>query len=191
LICYASEDTCRTSGRVQTRNNDNGDRLGVDSVDEGGQAGGAGPDKVLKLVAALEGNERGHSTDADLLGDVGLFVDVDLVELKVAVLFGELLEDGGDDLAGAAPGRPEVKDGDLVLLDDLVELVERVDYGDFAAHGGCGVVVGSGGEGPDGRWKDREGFIAAIGPSAPSLVMSHVRALTIPSAYCIRVETER
>lgn len=59
-----------------------------------------------------------HRAHADLLRDVLRLVDVDLVERDLlAELLGELLEDGRDDLARAAPGRPEVNDDRLVAVD--------------------------------------------------------------------------
>lgn len=50
---------------------------------------GVGADDLTDLVAALEEQEGGHGTDAELLGDVGDLVDVELVELGVGVGLGE------------------------------------------------------------------------------------------------------
>lgn len=58
-----------------------------------------------------------YRTDADLLRDLLLLVNVDLIELQVGELVGQLLENWRDDLAGAAPSRPEVKNGDLFAVD--------------------------------------------------------------------------
>lgn len=97
---------------------------------------GVRTDELLNLVTALEDEEGGHlikdtcqrpsmdgeaaictyRTDADLLGDVRLLVDVDLVELGALELLGQLLEDGRDLLAWAAPGRPEVEHGRRILV---------------------------------------------------------------------------
>jgi len=48
---------------------------------------------------------------------VRLIVDIDFVEGDTSELFGELLEDRGDEPAGAAPGCPKVEYGVLVLVD--------------------------------------------------------------------------
>lgn len=56
-----------------------------------------------------------YRTDADLLADLLSGIDVHLVEVDVRELLGELLEDGADDLAWAAPLCPEVEDRVLVL----------------------------------------------------------------------------
>ena len=50
-----------------------------------------------------------HRTDAHLLCNVAGLVNVDLVEVDGVGVVGELLEDGRDLLARAAPGRPEVE----------------------------------------------------------------------------------
>lgn len=50
---------------------------------------GVGADDLTDLLAALEEQEGGHGTDAELLGDVGDLVDVELVELGVGVGLGE------------------------------------------------------------------------------------------------------
>lgn len=117
---------------------------------------GVGTDDLLDLVAALEDDEGGHGADADLLGDLGLLVDVDLEEVDLLAGGGvrDLLEDGADGLAGAAPGRPEVDDGGLLAVDDLLELLVAGDCGDTHL-GGCGVeeagLLRDAGEGRLGR----------------------------------------
>jgi hypothetical protein len=47
---------------------------------------GVGADDGLDLGALLEEDEGGHGADAQLLGDVGDFVDVDFVEAYVFVI---------------------------------------------------------------------------------------------------------
>ena len=58
-----------------------------------------------------------HSAHADLLRNVLRLVNVDLVKVRVGVLLGELLEDGRDHPARAAPRRPEVENGGTVAVD--------------------------------------------------------------------------
>ena len=59
--------------------------------------------------------------------ELGLLVDVDLDDAKlVAPLVCDLIEDGGDGTAGAAPLRPEVDDDRGLALENLgVELSGR------------------------------------------------------------------
>ena len=67
----------------------------------------------MTMRSMTDQEKRTHRADADLLGDLGLLVDVDLVELDARDLLRELLEDRRDHAAGTAPGRPKVKYGDL------------------------------------------------------------------------------
>jgi len=74
-------------------------------------------DDLADLLAVLEEHERGHGADAELLGDVGDLVDVNLVEVDLVLellRFGELDEFGRDDLAGAAPGGEAVDHDEFV-----------------------------------------------------------------------------
>ena len=64
-----------------------------------------------------------------------VLVDVELHDLQVLALAGDLLEHGRDDAARAAPGRPEVDEDRLVGLDDLGLEVGVGDFGDGAGHG--------------------------------------------------------
>lgn len=50
---------------------------------------GVGANDLTDLLTALEEQEGGHGADAELLGDVGNLVDVELVELGVGVVLGE------------------------------------------------------------------------------------------------------
>jgi len=57
---------------------------------DGGLEGlGVGTDNLSNLLAVLEEQEGGHGTDAELLGDLGELVDVDLEEACLSVLVGE------------------------------------------------------------------------------------------------------
>lgn len=80
-----------------------------DAFDEG--VFGLHTDDAVDLFAVLEEHEHGDGTDAELRGEVGTFVDIDLADFKGAALFGgELLEDGGKHAAWATPFGPEVDD---------------------------------------------------------------------------------
>lgn len=50
---------------------------------------GVGTDDLTDLLTALEQQEGRHGADAELLGNVGNIVDVELVELGVGVGLGE------------------------------------------------------------------------------------------------------
>ena len=49
------------------------------------------------------------------MSDIGDFIDVDLVECSLGVLFAIFGDDGGDDLAGAAPDGEAIEDDELVF----------------------------------------------------------------------------
>ena len=70
-----------------------------------------------QLARAHTLEKRTYGTDGNLLRDLGLVVDVDLVELCALDLAGELLEEGRDHAARATPRRPEVNEDGLVLPD--------------------------------------------------------------------------
>lgn len=103
---------------------------GLGLLNERLESGGVGTGDIALLLAVLEEEESGHRSDADFLGDLGLGVDIHLVELDVRVVVREPLKDGGDGLAGTAPGRPEVNHNGLSAVDDGPELFEGVDGGD-------------------------------------------------------------
>lgn len=112
-----------------------------------------GADHLCDLLAALEEQEGGHGAYAQLGGDLGQLVDVDLVELGGGVLLGELLDLGGDGLAGTAP-RGEAVDHDELLAGNcglIGGLAARGCQfsGSFSAlffpKGGGGVIWGGGG----------------------------------------------
>lgn len=81
-----------------------------------------GTTNSLNFLALLEEEEGGHSRDAVLSSDLGQLVDVDLEELDVLVLVAQVLDLGGDGLAGATPLGEEV-DEDGVVLDGCVEFL--------------------------------------------------------------------
>lgn len=90
-----------------------------------------GTDDLADLFAVLEEHKGGHGADAELLGDVGDLVDVDLVKVDLVLELGRLgeLDDlGGDDLARSAPGREAVDDDELAGAG----LVDRGLEGGFA-----------------------------------------------------------
>lgn len=83
---------------------------------------------LFDLLAVLEKHESGHSADSDLSSDIGDLVDVDLEELDTLGEFlGVGVNLGGNDLTGSAPGGVEVDDGNLVLGNGGVELVDARD----------------------------------------------------------------
>ena len=66
-------------------------------------------------------------------GGLLVLVDVELDDLQVVALAGDLLEDRGDDAARTAPRRPEVHQHGLVGLDDLGLEVRVGDFVDVPA----------------------------------------------------------
>lgn len=105
---------------VISQNPDEPTRLSNQRLDTSLEGGRVGTDDVLDLFAALEQNESGHGTDAQLGRDVAQLVDVDLIELGLAVGIAELLDLGGDGLARPAPGCEAVENDGLLGVDDLL-----------------------------------------------------------------------
>lgn len=60
-------------------------RLRLELLDHALDGGRVGTRDVVGLLAALEEGEGGHGADAELLGEVGQGVDVELVEAHIAV----------------------------------------------------------------------------------------------------------
>lgn len=63
-------------------------------LDSGLEGSGVGTNNGSDLLAVLEEDESGHGADAELLGDLGNLVDIDLVEAGAGVgrghpIFGE------------------------------------------------------------------------------------------------------
>jgi hypothetical protein len=71
---------------------------------------------TLALVVEVEGR---HSRDAVLSSDGSKLVNVDLVEVNAGVGVAQLLEEGGDGLAGTAPCGEEVDDDGALGVCDL------------------------------------------------------------------------
>lgn len=80
---------------------------------------GVGTTDDLDLLAVKEEEEGRHSGDAVLSGDIGEFIDVDLVELDVLVGLAELLNGGGDGLARTTPVGEEVDNNGLLGVGNL------------------------------------------------------------------------
>ena len=97
------------------------------------QCGGLGRRQVARLVALFEEEEGGDGADAKLKGQVGHLVGV---ETRKGVLFGEaerggeLVEEGRDGLARAAPDGVGLQSDVGRLLDKLVELGLGLDVDD-------------------------------------------------------------
>ena len=83
---------------------------------------------------------------ADTAGAATLrhLVDVHFREERVGAALGELVEDGRDALAGAAPGRAEVHSASsLLLLAEQLQLVERRRRRDGVARASSNVEAGA------------------------------------------------
>lgn len=100
---------------------------------EGLETGRVSTEEIALLLSILVEHERRHRSDSDFLGDFGLRIDIDLVELNALRGRGHLLENGGDGLAGTTPGCPEVDHDRLSAVDDGLEFVVGGDGGD--SHG--------------------------------------------------------
>src|SRR5579871_2556453 len=97
---------------------------------------GHGADLLGLHRAAFEDHERRDAADAVLLGDLLVLVDVDLGYLELArVVPGDLVQDRGDHLAGAAPLGPVIyQHGDIGVQHVGLETgVAGID--DLVAHG--------------------------------------------------------
>src|ERR1700716_3441782 len=78
-----------------------------------------GADDLLGDLPVLEHDQRGDREDLVLRRRLLVLVGVELDDLQILALAGDLLEYGGDDTAGTAPRRPEVDEDRGVGLDDL------------------------------------------------------------------------
>lgn len=87
-------------------------------------------DSVNPLTLLEEQNGR-HSGDFIFGRNVGDSVNVNLVEMILAVLLRQLLNNGSNGLARVAPGGMEVYNDQTVLGDSVLELLQR---GDFSNH---------------------------------------------------------
>lgn len=95
---------------------------------------------LADLLSVLEDHKGRHGADAEFLGDVGDFVDVELVEAGVRVGVGELDDFGGDGFAGGAPGGHAVDDHEGRVGEGFV-------VGGFAGEGISLMILGGGGGG--------------------------------------------
>lgn len=82
---------------------------------------------ALALVVEVEGRHGRDTVGSSNLGEV---INVDLVELDVAVGLAHLLDGGGDGLAGTAPGGVEVNDDGTGGFGDLGLVVLDAGNGD-------------------------------------------------------------
>ena len=96
---------------------------------------GVRADQRVDLLAVLEHDQGRDAHDAEPASGLDVLVRVELGERDLAVhLLRELLDDGVQSSAGAAPGRPEVDEDDAALLDGRVE--GRIgEFYDLACHG--------------------------------------------------------
>lgn len=84
-------------------------RQGFDALDQG--VLGLHTDDAIHLFAVLEEHEHGDRAHAELGGEIGAVVHIDLADFDgVALLGSELLQDGGQHAAGTAPFCPEIDD---------------------------------------------------------------------------------
>src|SRR5687768_5511334 len=79
-------------------------------LERGGELGfGAAADDGFDEGAVLKDEQSGDAGDVVVLGGAGVFIDIELADEVAAFGFGgELVDDGGDRAAGAAPGGPGV-----------------------------------------------------------------------------------
>src|SRR5215208_3611264 len=90
---------------------------------------------ALGDLAVAEEQERRDRHDLVLRRRLDVLVGVELDDLELGPLTGDLLDDRADHAAWTAPGRPEVDQDGLVRLDDLcleVGVGDLVDAGHFA-----------------------------------------------------------
>src|SRR5262249_21783138 len=94
-------------------------------------------DVLPGLLAAFEDDERGNAPNAVLARGLGRVVDVELRDLVFpGELFGDLVHDRRDHLAGAAPRGREVDEDGHVRLQDLLLEVRVTELDDvLAGHG--------------------------------------------------------
>ena len=76
-------------------------------------------DGLTNQLTVLEQQQGGDAHDAELGGQIGLLVHIDLAHLDVGALLGHLVHDGAQHPAGAAPGGPEIEQDRLSALQHL------------------------------------------------------------------------
>ena len=70
-------------------------------------------------LALLKHQQGGDAHHAELRGQLGLFIHIDLAHLDIGALLGHLVHDGAQHPAGAAPGGPEVQQNRLCAVQHL------------------------------------------------------------------------
>lgn len=75
---------------------------------------------LRNLLPILEQHNRRHGPHAEFLRHIRHGVHIDLVEFRLRVGLAVLLEDGGDSLAGPAPGCPAVEDDGAGVAEDFL-----------------------------------------------------------------------
>ena len=76
-------------------------------------------DSLTNQLTVLEQQQGGDAHDAELGGQIGLLVHIDLAHLDVGALLGHLVHDGAQHPAGAAPGGLEIEQDGLSALQHL------------------------------------------------------------------------
>lgn len=76
----------------------------------------------------LDEQDSWHGRNLVLLSKTGQLVDINLDELGLGVLLGELGQDWGNHLTRTTPGGKEVDDNQTGVLQGLVELGFSVDW---------------------------------------------------------------
>lgn len=95
--------------------------------------GDTGSDDLVLDLAVLEEQKQGNRADIVFHGELTRVIDVYLGDFRLAFDFGrQLIEDGADHLAGAAPFRPEVHEhGDAGVENFGLE----IGFSDCQSHG--------------------------------------------------------
>lgn len=115
-------------------------------LDSGVDSRRVGATDHVDLLAVLEEEESGHSGDLVVGGNLAELVNIDLVELDAGVLLAQLLDGGGDGLAGTAPLGKEVDEDGLASADNLgLEVLLTIKKGLLA--------------GPEMRGKERKTYV--------------------------------
>ena len=115
-------------------------RLGLDmffdAVDERGIALHA--DNAVNFLAVLDEEHGGDAHDVEASGATGIVIDIQLGDDHLSIIFsGQVCDGGGQHVAGAAPFRPEVDDGQLVGLHDRLF---EIGVGNVDRLGSVGII---------------------------------------------------
>ena len=79
---------------------------------------GTGAHRTVGDLAVFHHHEGGDAHDAETAGQLGVFVHINLAHPDVGSLVGDLLNEGADHPAGAAPAGPEVQKHRFVGVED-------------------------------------------------------------------------